>query len=105
MHARSVTTGTASRRTRRSVHVLRMIEANVEALVEASRKVLQPGIVATDIRVANQAHRHGGRGELTAMTVSTRFVTGKTWCRGVVGSFVAGVAGNGSVTLAGVKEF
>jgi hypothetical protein len=81
-----------------------MIETHVEAFVEARGKILQPGVVAANASMADQAHRYGRRGELAAMTVGTRFVTGKPRGCGVVGSFVTRVAGKGTVPLAGVKE-
>jgi hypothetical protein len=85
--------------------VLSVIESDVESLIEARWKILQRRVVAADIGVADVAHRYRGRCELAAMTISAGLVTGKTrGCR-VIGSFVTGVAGKGTVSLAGVKEF
>ena len=85
--------------------MLRVVKLHVEALVEAYGEIFQRRIVAADIGVADDAHRHGGRGELTAVTVCASFVTRKARRRGVVCSFVTRVAGKGTVALAGVEKF
>ena len=100
-----MTTGATSLRARGAGVVLRVIELDVEWLVEARRKTLQWRIVAADVCMADDAHRDRRRGELTAMTVSTGLVTWEARGRGVVGPFVTGVAGEGTVPLARVEEF
>src|SRR5256885_7192110 len=55
--------------------------------------------------MTNHAHRYRGCGELTAMTISACFVSGESRRCGVVRSFVASVAGKGTVSLAGVQKF
>jgi len=87
-------------RFRRAAHVLRVIELHVETLVEARGKTPQWWIAALRVGVTDQTHRNRGRRELSAMTVSARFVTGEAWPRRVVGAFVTGGAGEGTVTLA-----
>ena len=68
--------------------VLRVIEFDVEGLVEAYGKIFERWIVAADIRVTDRAHRHLRCGELAAVTIRARFVTGKPWRRRVVGALV-----------------
>ena len=75
--------------------------AFVDRLAE---KIFERRIVAADIRVTDGAHRDLRRRELAAVTVSACFVTWKTRYRGVVRAFVTGVAGDGTVALARVKE-
>ena len=57
--------------------VLRVIEFDVEGLVEAYGKIFERWIVAADVRVADRAHRHLRCRELAAVTVGAGFVTGK----------------------------
>ena len=85
--------------------VLGMIEFDVESFVEARGKTFQWRIVAGDIRVADNAHRYRRRRELTAVTISASLVTGEAWRCGIVCSFVTGVAGERTVSLARVEEF
>ena len=85
--------------------MLCVIEPHVESLVEASREIFQRRIVAGDICVADNAHGDRGCRELSAVTISAGFVTGETRDCGVVGSLVTRVAGEGTVSLAGVKKF
>ena len=101
---RAMTACTTSLRTSRAVHVLRVIELDVEWFVEARGKTLQRRIVAADITVTDLAHRHLRRRELTAMAVGAGFVTGKAWRRRVVSALVTGVAGDGGVALAVVLK-
>jgi hypothetical protein len=105
IHRCTVTARATSLGARGTSVVLGVIEPDVESLVEARGKTLQRRIVAGDICVADNAHGYRGRRELSAVTVSAGFVTRETrGCR-VVGSFVTGVAGEGAVSLARVKEF
>ena len=85
--------------------MLSVIEPHVEWFVEARREIFQRRIVAGDICVADNAHRYRGGCELSAVTVSAGFVTGEAWVCGVVGSLVTRVTGEGTVSLARVKEF
>lgn len=84
--------------------MLRVIELHVERFIEARRKILQRRIVAADVSVADHAHRHLRRGELAAMAICARLVTGETRCRRVVAAFVTGVAAERTVTLTVVKK-
>ena len=102
---RVVTTGATSLRATCSSVVLCVIEADVETLVEAGWKILQRWIVAADVCVTDDAHRYRRRRELSAMTVGAGFVTREAWRCRVVSSLVTGVAGEGAVSLARVKEF
>src|ERR1051325_7261459 len=104
INRRTMTTRTTALRTRRAGVVLRVIELDVERLVEARRKIFQRRIVAADVRVTDLAHRHLRRSELAAMTIRAGFVTRKARHRGVVGAFVTRVAGKGTVTLAVMKK-
>lgn len=99
-----MTPGATSFRASGTGVVLRVIELDVEPLVEARRETFQRGGVAADVGVADDAHWDSGRSELAAVTVSASFVTGEAWRCGVVGSFVTGVAGEGTVALAGVEK-
>ena len=85
---RRVTAVTSLLRTSSARHVLRVIKLHVESFIESSGEVFQRRIAALRVGVADQAHRNRRRRELSAMTIGTRFVTRKTWRRGVVGSFV-----------------
>jgi hypothetical protein len=85
--------------------VLCVIEPHVEFFVEARGESFQRRIVAGNICVADNAHGYRGGRELGAVTISAGFVAGETRGRGVVGSLVTGVAGEGTVALARVKEF
>jgi hypothetical protein len=100
-----VTTGATTLRPRCACVVLRVIELHVEWFVEARRKIFQRWIVAADVGMADGTHRDSGRGELAAMTISAGFMTGEAWRCGVVGSFVARVAGERVVALGVVKKF
>jgi hypothetical protein len=75
-------------RARVALHVLRVIELHVEALVESRRKAFQRRIPALRVGVANQTHRNRRGRKLSAMAVGAGLVTGKAWRRGVVGAFV-----------------
>ena len=55
------------------------VAREVERFVEARREILQRRITTADIGVTDHTHRYLRRSELAAMTVSTRFVTGKAW--------------------------
>ena len=99
-----MTTGATSLRARGAGVVLRVIELDVEWLVEARRKVFQWRVAAADVRMTDSTHRYLRRGELAAMTIGARLVTGKTRRGRVVGAFVTGVAGKGTVTLAVVEK-
>jgi hypothetical protein len=68
--------------------VLRMIELDVERLVEARWKTLQRWIVAADVCVTDDAHRNRGRCELASMTLGAGFVTRKARRSRVISSFV-----------------
>ena len=105
IHRRTVATCATSLRARRTGVVLCVVEFNVEGLIEAGRKTLQWRIVAADVRVTDDAHRYGRRGELTAMTVGASLMTRKAWRCRVVSSFVTRVTGEGTVSLAVVQEF
>ena len=84
--------------------VLRVIESDVETFVESSGEILQRRIAALRVGMADQTHRNRRRRELSAMTIGAGFVAGKTRRRGVVGSFVTRVAGEGTVPLARVQK-
>ena len=75
-------------RFRRPAHVLRMIELQVETLIEARGETLQRRIVALRVGVADQTHRNRGSRELSAVTISACFVAGEARRRRVVGAFV-----------------
>ena len=77
LERRIVTTRTAPLRARCSSVVLSVIKLDVERFVEAGREILQRRIATADVGVTNHAHRDLRRRELSAMTVSTRFVTRK----------------------------
>ena len=75
-----VTTRAASLRSRRAGHVLRVIELDVERLVEACGEVFEWWVVGANVCVTDRAHRHLRRRELAAMTISAGFVTREAWC-------------------------
>jgi hypothetical protein len=85
--------------------VLRVIESHIESLIEARWKILQRRIVAADISVADVAHRYRGCCELAAMAIGAGLVTREARRCRVIGSLVTGIAGEGTVSLTGVKEF
>jgi hypothetical protein len=84
--------------------VLRVIEIDIEAFVEAAREIFQRRIAAAHVSVADRAHWDRGCSELAAMAIGAGFVTGEARDCRVVGPFVARVAGEGTVTLARVKK-
>jgi hypothetical protein len=86
-------------------HVLRVIELNVEAFIESRREIPQRRVAAFCIRVTDETHRNRRRCELSTVTIGAGFVTGETRSRGVVGAFVTGGAGEGTMSLAGVEKF
>ena len=92
-------------RSRGAGHVLRVIELHVEAFVESRREIFEWRIAALRVGVADQAHWNRRGRELSAMAVGAGFVTREAWRRRVVGAFVARVAGEGTVPLAGVQKF
>ena len=94
----AVTTGAAFLRSCSPGVVLTVIEIDVERFVKSHGKVFERRVVAVDACVTDRAHRHLRRGELAAMTISARFVTGKAGGRRVVGPFVASVAGERTMT-------
>ena len=99
-----MTTGAAALWTCRAVVVLLVIEFYIEWFVEAGGKVFQRRIITARVRVADDAHRYLRCCELTAMTISARFVTRKARRCRVVGSFVTRVAGERAVFLTRVQE-
>lgn len=101
---RRMATATALWRACRSFKVLRVIELDVEAFVEACRKWFQRRIAALRVRVTDHAHRNRRRRELSAMAVGACFVTWEARCGRVVSAFVTGVAGEGTVFLTGVQK-
>jgi hypothetical protein len=92
------------RRPRFAFHVLRVIELHVEAFIESRGKTLERRVAAFCICVTDETHRDRRRRELSAVTISAGFVTGETRSRGVVSAFVTGRAGEGTMSLAGVKK-
>ncbi len=72
-----VTGSTTIPRPRRSVHVLGMIEAYVEAFFEVSRKSLYWRRPTFHIHVTDGAHRHRRRDKLGQVTVGTGWMIGK----------------------------
>lgn len=99
-----MTTCTTALRARRAGVVLRMIELDIEWLVEARGKSFQRRVVAADVRVTDLAHRHLWRRELAAMTIRAFLVTGKARRCGVISALVTCVAGEGTVALAVVNK-
>ena len=100
----AMTTRAASLRASGPGVVLRVIEFDVEGFVEPDWKNFERRVAAADIRVTDRAHRHLRCRELAAVTIGACFVTGKAWRGGVVGSFVTGVAGKGTVALTCVQK-
>ena len=101
---RGVARGTAILWPRRSGQVLSMIELQVEAFLEFVREGSERWIVATDIRVADRAHRHIRRSELREVTARAILVAGETGPRGIVGPMMTSRASGGRVTLTAVQE-
>jgi hypothetical protein len=65
-------------------HVLRVIEAHVEAFFEAIRKGFAWRVGPVDILMTNRAQRNIRCGELRQMATGAIFVTRKAGTRGVV---------------------
>lgn len=101
---RRVTAIATLRRSRFALVVLRVIELHVEAFIESRWKILERWIAALRVAVANQTHRNCRRRELSAVTISARLVSGEARRGGVVGAFVTGRAGEGTVSLARVEK-
>ena len=95
---------TSTRRSSGPVHVLSVIEFDVEAFVELRRKVFQRGIAAVDVRMTDDTHRDGGRYKLPGVATDAGFVSRKDWRCRVVSAFMTRCAGERCVTLARVLE-
>lgn len=99
---RRVTAITTLRRSRFALVVLRVIELNIESFIESRREIFERWVAALRVAVANQTHRNCRRRELSAVTIRASFMTGEARRGGVVGAFVTGRAGEGTVSLARV---
>jgi len=100
----AVAGGTAGRWPGSSSHVLRVIELDVEALVELRGKSFQRGICAVDVRMADDTHRNIGSNKLGQMAAGARLVSRDTRRGGIIAALVTGVAGKRCVTLTRVLE-
>jgi hypothetical protein len=73
---------TSTRRPGGAVHVLRVIEFDVEAFIKLRREAFQGRVTAVDVRVTDDTHRDGGSHKLPGVTTDAGFVSGKNWrCR------------------------
>src|SRR5882672_9096996 len=84
----TVTGSTAALWPCRTSHVLRVIEFDVENLLEPGGEVLQWWVGVVDIRVADDAHRNIRSNKLRQMTAGASLVSGKPGRRGIVASQV-----------------
>src|SRR5512132_2121004 len=87
-----------------AVHVLSVIEFDVETLIEFCRKTFHRRVAAVHVRVTDDTHRHGGRYKLPGVATDTGLVFRKTERGGDVFALMTGTAGERSMTLAGVLE-
>ncbi len=74
----------AIRWSRRTGHVLGVIEFHIEAFIETGWKVFEWGLPAADIRVTDFTHRDDGSYKLRQMTVCAALMAWKTRRVGIV---------------------
>ncbi|HKB65397.1 MAG TPA: hypothetical protein VKC61_06035 [Pyrinomonadaceae bacterium] len=87
-----------------AVHVLSVVELDVEALIELRRETFQGRVAAVDVCMADDTHRDSGRYKLTGVTTDAGFVAWKNRRGRVVLALMTRSAGERSMALAGVLE-
>ena len=95
---------TSTRRPSGPVHVLSVIEFDVEAFVELRREVFQRRVAAVDVCMTDDTHRDGGGYKLPGVATDAGFVSRKNWRCRVVSALMTRSAGERRVTLTRVLE-
>ena len=86
-------------------HVLRVIEFQIEALLEPFGEWLARRIDAVHVLMTDRTHRNARRGELRQVTTGAIPVTGETRPRGIVVAVVTIRTEERRVFRAGVQKF
>ena len=89
---------------RSAVHVLGMIEFQVEAFFEFVGESFQRRIIPVGVRVTDRAHGDIRSSELRQMTARAIFVAGKAGPRGIIVPMVTTRTRSRGVPLTGVEE-
>jgi hypothetical protein len=84
---------TSTRRPGGAIHVLSVVELDVEALIKLHRETFQGRVAAIDVCMTDDTHRDSGRYKLTGVTTDAGFVAWKNRRGRVVLALVAGSAG------------
>jgi hypothetical protein len=87
-----------------AVHVLSVVELDVEALIKLPREIFQGRVAAVDVRMTDDTHRDCSRYKLTGMTTDAGFVAWKNRRGRVVLALMTRSASERSMTLARVLE-
>ena len=87
-----------------AVHMLRVIEFDVETFIKLRRETFQGRVATVDVRMTDNTHRDGGSHKLPSVASDTGFVSRKNWRCRVVFALMTGSAGERCVTLTRVLE-
>ena len=85
--------GTSTGRPGGAVHVLRMIEFDIEAFTELRREIFQGRVATVDVCMTDDTHRDGGSCKLPRVAIDAGFVSWKNWRCRVVFALMTGSAG------------
>ena len=94
----------SARRPGGAVHVLRVIEFDVEAFIKLRRETFQGRVATVDVRMTDNTHRDSGSHKLPSVATDTGSVSRKNWRCRVVFALMTGSAGERCVTLTRVLE-
>ena len=95
---------TSTRRPGGAVHVLRVIEFDVETFIELRRETFQGRVAAVHVGMTDDTHRNCRRYKLPGVATDAGLVSGKNRRGGVVFALMTGSAGERGVTLTRVLE-
>src|SRR6185312_2220872 len=87
-----------------AVHMLRVIEFDVETFIKLRWEILQRRVAAVDVCVTDNTHRDCGSHKLPSVTTDTGLVSRKNWRCRVVFALMTGSAGERRVTLTRMLE-
>ena len=102
--AATMTGGTSTSRPGGAVHVLSVIEFEVEAFIKLCRETFQRRVTAVDVRVTDDTHGDSCSYKLPGVTTDAGFVSGKNWGCRIVFALMTRSAGKRHVTLTRVLE-
>jgi hypothetical protein len=95
---------TPTRRPGGAVHVLRVIEFDVEAFIKLHRETFQGRVAAVDVRMTDHTHRDSGSHKLPGVATDAGFVSWKNWSCRIVFALMTGSASERYMTLTRVFE-